>query len=553
MLKQLYIRSFTLIDELNVDFQAGFSAITGETGAGKSIILGAVALLLGQRAESKLVKNGADRCVIEAHFDLSQYQLETFFQENDIDYDPADCIMRRELTAAGKSRSFINDTPVPLTLMKQLGEQLVDIHSQHKNLLLQEEDFQLNTVDVIARDARQLSDYKSTYRQLQEVEKRINQLRQEMEQTRADEDYLRFQADELQEAMLEAGMQEELEKESEMLSHVEDIKGGLFEADSILSGNQEAGVVERLKDVARTLNATERLYPDIKDVARRVETSLIEIDDVAREVRNLLGRMEYDPMRLETVNQQLDTIYSLQKKHHVATVEELISIHESIDQRLSAIEHSDDELAALDDERERLEGTCFEKAQDLTKRRTKAAREIERELTARLIPLGIPHVRFHIDISPKALSESGQDKICFMFSANTSTQLQPVSEVASGGEIARVMLAIKAMVSGAVRRPTIVFDEIDTGVSGKIAEQMARLMDEMGKNNRQVISITHLPQIAALAENHFKVFKEETPGGTRSQMVRLTDEERVMEIAQMLSGSDVSEAAIGNARNLLGR
>lgn len=552
MLKQLYIRNFTLIDELDIAFKPGFSAITGETGAGKSIILGAISLLLGQRADIKYVKKDAERCVIEAHFDLSAYHLEAFFQENDIDYDAGDCIMRRELTAGGKSRSFINDTPVSLVLMRQLGQQLVDIHSQHNNLMLQEEDFQLNTVDIIARNQKELLDYQNAYQQFMAVQKRIEQVKSEISQAKDHEDFLRFQAKELQDASLEPGMQEELEKESEMLSHVEDIKSSLFLADSLLNGSQEAGILEKIKEVNRALDSIEGVYPDIKETSSRMESCYIEINDVAHELRGILGNIEFDPRKLEAIDGQLDIIYNLEKKHHVATVEELIEIREDINAKLSGIEHYDDLLNELEGERNKWENICTEKARALSAGRVKASKRIEKEMTARLIPLGIPHVRFEIDVKHKPLSPNGMDRICFMFSANTNTSLQPVSEVASGGEIARVMLAIKAMISGTVKLPTIIFDEIDTGVSGKIAEQMARLMFEMGKQNRQVISITHLPQIAALAENQFKVYKEETDHGTASKMMILNDDQRIMEIAQMLSGSDVSEAAINNARILLG-
>lgn len=552
MLKQLYIKNFTLIDELDMMFHPGFSVITGETGAGKSIILGAIALLLGQRADSKQIKSGAERCIIEAHFDLSHYDLLPFFKENDIDYDAEDCILRRELTAAGKSRAFINDTPVALTAIKQLGQALLDIHSQHQNLMLREEDFQLSVVDIIAKDDKALAEYQSAFDEYTKAKKRLEQMQSDIERNAENEDFMRFQLNELREANLSEGIQEELEQEGETLSHVEDIKEALFTAESLIGGESDRTVVESIKEASRALTDITDVYADAAELAERLDSCVIELKDIAQDLSQKAEYVEFDPQRLEDINNQLDTIYSLQKKHRVSTVEELMSIEHDLAEQLSHIENSDEELQQLATEVEQLHKKCIDKATALTKQRCKAAAAIEKEMKERLVPLGIPKVRFSIAIDEKPLSQNGGDKVSFLFSANTSTEMRPVSEIASGGEIARVMLSIKAMISGAVKLPTIIFDEIDTGVSGKIAEQMGMIMQEMANGNRQVISITHLPQIAARGTTHYKVYKEETQKGTVSTMTMLSDDERVQEIAQMLSGSDVTDAAISNAKVLLG-
>lgn len=550
MLSQLFIKNFTLIDELDMKFHSGFSVITGETGAGKSIILGAIGLLLGQRADSKSVKMGADRCVIEAHFNLSRYGMEDFFEQNEIDYDAEDTIIRRELTAAGKSRAFINDIPVALSMLKELGERLVDVHSQHQNLLLNKQDFQLSVVDVIAQDSKELEDYGRTFTQYQNLKKEEQRLREEIEQGRQSVDFMQFQFDELTNARLADGEQEELEQRSETMSHSEDIKTALYEAETALSGD-ENGVVGNLKRAVSALQSIERVYSDVAELSERMNSCYIELKDAAGEVSGKLEDVDFDPAELETVNTRLDRIYELEKKYKVDSIAGLLAIQEELGRKLSNIENSDEALADLQQQVESAMKEACTKADVLTKKRQKAAEAIEKQMQSRLVPLGMPHVRFQIVVEKEPLSRNGQDKVSFLFSANTSTHLQPVAQVASGGEIARVMLSLKAMISGAVKLPTIIFDEIDTGVSGKIAEQMAQIMAEMGRNERQVISITHLPQIAALGTTHYKVYKEETPQGTTSHMQMLTQDERVSEIAQMLSGSDVSEAAIQNAKQLL--
>ncbi len=550
MLKQLYIKNFTLIDELNISLYPGFSVITGETGAGKSIILGAIGLLLGNRADSKAIKAGRDRCVIEAHFDLSRYGMQKFFDDNDIDYDADDTIIRRELTAAGKSRAFINDTPVPLTRMRELGEQLVDIHSQHQNLLLQKEDFQLNVVDIIAQDTEQLKVYQKEYYAYRKAKELLEELKAEIAKNRENEEFMRFQHKELDEANLQEGELEQLEQEAETLSHSEDIKTALYEADSALSGENDS-ILDKLKNATHQLKNICDVYPSMADVAGRMQSSYIELKDIAQEISSSVDHVEFDPNRLDAINTRLDKLYTLQQKFHVETVTELIATRDRIAEQLSHIDNGDEDIEEKEKEVAALLVKAEKQAALLTSIRQKSAKAIEKEMKGRLIPLGIPNVRFEIAFAEKPLSGNGADKVSFLFSANKSTQLQPVSQVASGGEIARVMLSLKAMISGAVKLPTIIFDEIDTGVSGKIAEKMADIMEEMGLQNRQVLSITHLPQIAAKGSHHYKVLKEETENGTISHMKELNNQERIEEIAQMLSGSDITQAALANAKELL--
>lgn len=551
MIKTLYIRNFTLIEELSMQLYPGFSVITGETGAGKSIILGAIGLLLGNRADSKTIKQGAERCTIEAHFEISRYNLRSFFDENDIDYDDEDCILRRELTATGKSRAFINDTPVPLTLMRELGEQLVDVHSQHQNLLLQKEDFQLGVLDIIADDHKQLTDYQDAYDSYRESLRRLEQMQAEIEQSRKNEDFVRFQYQELHAAALKSGEQEELEQQADMLNHAEEIKQAFFETDNLLSA-ENTGIVSQLKRAFSSIKSVEKVFPKTENMSERIDSAYIELKDVAAEISSLLESIDFDPAQLDAVNERLDNLYTLQKKYHVATTEELIEKEKQLAEQLSHIENSDDELKELEEQTAACLKKAEQLAQQLTRMRKDAAKIVEKQMLERLVPLGIPYIRFGVNLTSKPLAADGADKVSFLFSANTSTPMQPVSQVASGGEIARVMLSLKAMISGAVKLPTIIFDEIDTGVSGKIAEKMALMMQEMGNKDRQVISITHLPQIAARGSHHYKVFKVETPQGTQTQMKQLEPDERIHEIAQMLSGESVTEAAFQNSRELLG-
>ena len=551
MLRQLYIRNFTLIDELDMEFHSGFSVITGETGAGKSIILGAIGLLLGQRADMKAIKQGAEKCVVEAHFDLSRYaDMEQFFEENDLEADLGDTIIRRELGSNGKSRAFVNDVPVSLAALKELGDRLIDVHSQHQNLLLGKHDFQLSVVDIIARDQQELADYRQAYDNYHLAKKALDELKEQLARNRQNLDFMQFQYDELCEAKLTDGEQEELESRSDTMTHAEDIKQSLYQADNALSAESN-GIVAQLRTATQALHSIERVYGEATELAERLDTAYVELKDVAQEVSAKMENIDFDPSELDAVNARLDRIYDLEKKYHVETVGELIAIRDDLGRQLTAIEGGDELLEEREQETARLLATCQQQGQALTAKRQEGARQIEEQLADRLIALGMPHARFQVAVSAGEPSASGYDRVAFLFSANTSSPVQPVSQVASGGEIARVMLALKALVSGAVKLPTIIFDEIDTGVSGKIAEQMAQIMAEMGAQDRQVISITHLPQIAALGTTHYKVYKEETPQGTISHMTMLTPQERIGEIAQMLSGSNVTEAAIQNAKQLL--
>ena len=512
MLKELHIRNFALIDSLDIDFESGFSVITGETGAGKSIVLGAIGLLMGQRADTKAIKTGAQKCSIEAHFNLSAYDMKEWFDENEIDYDADDCIIRRELTAT-------------VHQMKELGEMLMDVHSQHQNLLLQKEDFQLNTIDIIARNTKEREAYAKAFHELHAAEKALAELKDSISENQKNEDFMRFQLEELTAAKLVEGEQEEL----------------------------------NLKQVCGSIESITRVFPQVEELSERLESAYIEIKDIASDISSALDDVEFDPKRLEYINDRLDTFYSLEKKYSKSTVEELIEERDRLQRAIDAIDNSDEELKEQSAKVASLRKEALQLAEVLTKTRTKAAKTVEEEIHKRLTALGMPNVQFAVELTcnksddSSHLTKDGQDKIAFMFSANKGMELRPISQVASGGEIARVMLSLKAMISGAVKLPTIIFDEIDTGVSGKMAEKMAEIMKEMGEANRQVISITHLPQIASKGTCHYKVEKHDTESGTTSLMRRLNDDERIQEIAQMLSGENITEAALTNAKELLKR
>lgn len=550
MLKQLYIQNFTLIDEMNILFHHGFSVITGETGAGKSIILGALGLLKGNRADTKQIRQGEERCVIEAHFDIRQYDLKDFFLENDLDDDPHDCILRREININGKSRAFINDTPASLSVMKDLGERLIDIHSQHQNLLLNKEDFQLHVVDILTKDEDTLRKYQESYQNYKKEQTILEEMIAKVSKDQENEDYLRFQLQELSDAALSEGEQEVLEQEISTLEHAEEIKSALYLSQNLIS-NESNGIIETLNQVSQQLQKIEQIYTPVQEISQRMESCYIEMKDLLQEITAQGEQVSYNPQQLEQSQARLDTINSLEHKYHVASIAELIAYQQKIQEQINLLDHSDEEIQKQKEIVAKLLDNCTKQAERLTTIRKKAAKTIESEMKARLVPLGIPKINFKVDIKPKELSPNGKDSVSFLFSANTNSPLSPVSQVASGGEIARVMLSLKAMISGAVKLPTIIFDEIDTGVSGSVAEKMAHIMDEMGNNHRQVISITHLPQIAAMGKNHYKVSKTETPNGTISNMTQLNEQQRIEEIAQMLSGSNITKAALANARELL--
>ena len=551
MLRSLYIQNYALIEKLDISFGAGFSVITGETGAGKSIILGAIGLLLGQRAEVKAIRQGASKCVIEARFDISAYGMEPFFEDNELEYEE-ECILRREVYASGKSRAFINDTPASLVQMKELGEQLIDVHSQHQNLLLNKEGFQLNVLDILSHNDEQLSAYQSLYREWKHAQQELADLIARAEQNKADEDYIRFQLEQLEEANLSAGEQEELEQETDVLSHAEEIKAGLFRVGQLLTSD-EGGLLAGLKESLNTMLGLQKVYSPATELAERLESTYIELKDVSQEVSSQEEDVEFNPDRLEEVNDRLNLIYTLQQKHRVTTVEELLALAEEYAAKLAAITSYDERIGELTTLCDTLYNKVRKQAAVLTKARTGAAREVEKQMASRLVPLGMPNVRFQVEMGiRKEPGVHGEDTVNFLFSANKNGSLQNISSVASGGEIARVMLSIKAMIAGAVKLPTIVFDEIDTGVSGEIADRMADMMQEMGEQDRQVISITHLPQIAARGCAHYKVYKQDNETETNSHIRRLADEERVEEIAHMLSGATLTEAALNNAKALLG-
>lgn len=550
MLQSLFIRNFVLIDELHIRFDEGFSVVTGETGAGKSIILGALGLVLGQRADSKSIQSGADKCVVEAVFDVSAYQLEDFFLSHDLEYDAKNCILRRELMSSGKSRAFINDTPVPLSVVKALGDRLIDVHSQHQNLLLADTQFQMNVVDIMAKTESLLVAYRREYDRYQSVVRQLEELEALAAKSRQDEDYLRFQVEELRAAQLTAGEQEELEAELETLSHTEEIKSALYKVTDNLIG-EERGVVQQLKEALHDVEALEAYFPKAKDFADRLRSAWTDMADLASETDVLKEDVEFDPNRLEWVNERLNTIYSLQQKHRVPSVEELLAIQQQLTTQLSAIDLFDEQMETLTKQRETIYEALMVQAGALTARRHEAATEIEQQLVDRMVLLGIPNTRFRIELWPKEKpSADGMDEVCFLFSANKNEALKPVAQTASGGEISRLMLCIKAMIAGFAALPAIIFDEIDTGVSGEIADKMADIMQDLGQK-MQVITITHLPQIAAKGRAHYFVYKEDTAERTLTRIRRLTTEERVNEVARMLSGASLTDAAVANAKALL--
>ena len=551
MLQSIHIQNYALIESLDIDFHSGFSVITGETGAGKSIILGAIGLLVGQRADIKAIKTGANKCIVEARFNITSYQMETFFEEHDLEYEDGECILRRELLASGKSRAFINDTPASLAQMKALGEKLIDVHSQHQNLLLNHEDFQMNVIDILANDEEQLMSYKALYQDYKRTSRELTQLIEQAEKSRQDEDYLSFQVKQLEEANLQSGEQEELEQEAEILSHAEDIKASLYKVDQLMASD-DTTLLSITKDCMQALQGISRVYGPAQEWIDRLESCYIELKDLANDIANAGEDVEFNPARLDFVNERLNLIYSLQQKHRVASVDELIAIAKELRTQLDAITSSDERIQELTLRKEELYNKVKASARILTDVRTIAAQEIEKQMQAYLVPLGMPNVRFAVELTPsKEPYATGMDCVNFLFSANKNGTLQNVASIASGGEIARVMLSLKAMIAGAVKLPTIIFDEIDTGVSGSIAEKMALIMQEMGQADRQVISITHLPQIAARGAHHYKVYKEDTETGTNSHIRMLTHEERINEIANMLSGATLTEAALNNAKALL--
>ena len=551
MLRNLHIQNYALIEALDLDFSEGFSVITGETGAGKSILLGAIGLLTGQRAETAAIRSGASKCIVEGTFDIAGYGLEELFEENDIEYD-AECLVRREIAATGKSRAFINDTPVPLTILKQLGERLIDIHSQHQNLLLNSESFQLGVLDTLSADKSVKEQYAVAYRHYREVSAQLDALRAQLMGDQGDEEYIRFQLQQFDEWRLQEGEQEELEQELELLTHAEDIKAGLYRISAALSGD-EGGHTSALRSTTAALRSLIGIYPQAEEWHERMESLYIELKDIADEVADAEEHITFDPERQAWVEARLDTIYTAQQKHRVGSIADLLGIEQRFRDTLHRIDEAEERLAAMEQAKEAAYAALQEAGTRLTALRSEVARSFEAEIASRLVGLGIPNTRFAVDITPRRQPDAtGADSVAFLFSANKNGTLQNIAEVASGGEISRIMLSLKSIIAAAKALPTLIFDEIDTGVSGTIAARMADIMDEIAGHGRQVISITHLPQIAAKGTAHYKVYKEDTATATVSHIRSLTKEERISELAQMMSAGTLTEAAINNAREMLG-
>ncbi|MDR1456418.1 MAG: DNA repair protein RecN [Tannerella sp.] len=550
MLKSLSIRNFVLIDRLNIEFEDGFSVMTGETGAGKSIILGALALVLGQRVDSKSIQAHAEKCVVEALFDLSAYRLEEFFSSHDLEYDARNCILRRELHRSGKSRAFVNDTPASLSVIKSLGDRLIDIHSQHQNLLLADTHFQLNVVDVMSQTGPLLKTYGETYNRYLSLSAQLTALVEKAAKEKEEEDYLRFQFEELKTAHLAENEQTELEQEWDTLTHAEEIKLALYKVTSLLNGDEQ-GAVRMVKESASAMAGLEACFPKAVEYAERLRSACIDLNDLSSEMETLKEDIEYNPERMEWVNSRLNTLYSLQQKHHVSSVGELMACRDAFDGQLQLIDSYEEEIASLTEQQAEVYRHLTAQAAEISAMRKKAAGSVEQPLVQRMMQLGMTNTRFKIEFADKPRpSADGMDEIAFLFSANRNEPLKPVAQTASGGEISRLMLCVKAMIAGFAALPTIIFDEIDTGTSGDIADRMAGIMQELGQR-MQVIAITHLPQIAARGRVQYFVYKQDTDERTYTRIRRLDEAERVHEIARMLSGATLTDASVANAKELL--
>ena len=551
MLKEIHINNYVLIDRLDIDFQEGFSVMTGETGAGKSIILGAMNLLLGGRADSRTIMQGADKCTIEGSFSVAGYGLEQFFTDNGLDYYPDDTTLRRELLQSGKSRAFINDTPVSLNQMRDLGCRLIDIHSQHQNLALGTQSFQLDVVDTIASNSSIKASYEQSFDNWSGLKAELARLKAEFESDNTDREYLEFQLKGLDDARLKDGELQELEQESDILEHAEEIKQELFRASDLISGDED-GTLTRLRSALQSLRSAQKNWPQAQELSERLDSCLIELKDIAETVDDAQENINFDPARLEQVNERLDLIYTLLKKHKKENISELLELAESIRTRLDRSGSYELDIEKLTAQVEAARMEMEKRAAELTKSRQKASDVIIKDIKALLVPLGIPNVQFGIDIQPAAeFDRTGHDDLKFMFSANKAVPMQEISLVASGGEIARVMLSVKSLIASVRTLPTIIFDEIDTGVSGAVAEKMALLMERMAGGGRQVLAITHLPQIAALGHTHYKVYKIEEKDATRTRIALLDYNERIREIASMMSGATLTQAALDNAKTLI--
>ena len=550
MLRSLHISNYALIEQLDIDFSDGFSVITGETGAGKSIMMDALALLLGARADAKVIKLGASKCCVEAEFEVAKLNIASLFEENDIDFDGTELIVRREVSATGKSRAFVNDSPVTLQVLKEIASRIIDVHSQHQNLLMGDENFVLGILDAVSADATPKVLYAEAFGAWREAQKEYLALKEKAEKDQQDSEYLQFQLQQLEEAGLKEGEQEALEEELEILSHAEEIKQALYK---VSSGFQSEGnnPISFLRSSIQTLRRIDSVFPIAGSLAERLNSVQIELEDVSGELECSLERVEYDPNRQEVVDERLNLLYSLQRKHNVQSEKELLALTESLRERVDTIENIGDVLLQKEKEVCRLSEEMNKLGEQLTALRKEAAKIIEARLVECLHSLGMPSVLVAMNLSLRPSPDvTGLDNVDFLFSANKNVPMQEVAKIASGGEIARLMLALKSIISHVRHLPTIVFDEIDTGVSGTMAEKMALVMQDMA-SDCQVLCITHLPQIAALGRWHYRVSKQETSNGTTSRIERLTEEERVLEIANMLSGEQLTDAAINNAKSLL--
>lgn len=556
MLRHLTINNYVLIEELDIDLQPGFSVMTGETGAGKSIILGALGLLMGQRADSGSIMPGAAKCTVEGIFDIERYGLQPLFEENELDYEPSECILRREVSANSKSRAFVNDSPVGLTVLRQIAMRLLDIHSQHSNLLLENPAFQLGVVDTVADHSELLGQYRELYARIVEAKRQLREAEESLAKRQSDEDYLRFQLDQLEEFNPQPGEDEELRQLQSELSHAEDIKIALSGIDALLNGSDGdggIGAIDALRRSCQTMQQIAHVYPAIEDYMNRLESVVIEVRDIASDINSRAEDVEYNPTRLQQVTERLDNLFSLEQKHHVGSAEDLIALTKDIRSQLDALSDSADNIQALQQQIAADTAHAKKLAEKLSANREKAAKQVEKLVAETITAMDMPAAIFSANVTKSTeLLSSGQDNVTFLFSANKNMSLRPLADVASGGEMSRVMLALKALTSRLTHLPTIIFDEIDTGVSGKVASSMAQIMAQMSiGTGQQVLAITHLPQIAAKGCAHYFVYKKEEAGRTLTHIRQLDSEQRITELAHMLSGSTVTEAARENARLLL--
>lgn len=549
MLKRLSISNYALIDQIEILFDQGLTIITGETGAGKSIILGALSLILGERADSSSIRNKERKTVVEAVFDIKDYNLKSFFQENDIDYYEDELIARREINPNGRSRAFVNDGVVGLATLKELMTRLVDIHSQHSNMLLSRPSFQLSILDNIAGHYDDLNSYSDIYNNYRDTERKLNELRDNYDRNRSEEDYLRFQLNQLQETNLKPGEDEELEQQQRRLANATSLKEDLWKVINILNG-EEQSLLDQLQDVHHSLAVAEENLEEVAGMSERVANSLIDLKDIAQSISSIEENLNNDPAALQQVEDRLNAIYSLERKHNVKTVNELLELQAQYQERLEAIDCSEERINAMQQQLDGQRSEALKLAQVISERRKKAAAEFSTKLIPLAQNLGMKNLQFHVDFKNVEINACGCDNVDFLFAFNKNQALMPVKETASGGEISRLMLCIKSVIAQSMSLPTIIFDEVDTGVSGEIAHKIGDMMGDIA-HHIQVVAITHLPQVAAHSNSHLRVFKTDTATQTVTSVERLNDEEHVTEIARMLSGSEVNQAALDNARALI--